>query len=77
MDLSATPAQVALAWVLHKGADIVPIPGTKRRKWLEQNVAAASLALTPRQMRALDEALPSGRVAGERYNEAMMATIDR
>lgn len=77
VDLSATPAQVGLAWLLHKGRDIVPIPGTKRRTWLEQNLAAASLSLSASQMRALDEALPSGRVAGERYNEAMMATIDR
>jgi aryl-alcohol dehydrogenase-like predicted oxidoreductase len=73
----ATPGQVALAWLLHKGSDIVPIPGTKRRRYLEENVAAADLALSEAEMRQLDAALPPEAVAGPRYNERMMAFIDR
>jgi aryl-alcohol dehydrogenase-like predicted oxidoreductase len=71
------PGQVALAWLLHKGDGIVPIPGTKRRKYLEENVATESIRLSPAEMKALDEALAPGRVAGPRYNETMMKTIDR
>jgi aryl-alcohol dehydrogenase-like predicted oxidoreductase len=73
----ATPSQVALAWLLHKGDDIVPIPGTKRRSFLEENVGAASLALDPSDIETLDRALPPETVAGPRYNERMMAFIDR
>jgi aryl-alcohol dehydrogenase-like predicted oxidoreductase len=73
----ATPSQVALAWLLHKGDDIVPIPGTKRRRYLEENVAAASLTLERADIEALDRALPPETVAGPRYNERMMAFIDR
>ncbi len=73
----ATPAQIALAWLLHKGEDIVPIPGTKRRKYLEENVAAADFELSPQEMAELDAALPPEKVAGPRYNERMMATVDR
>ena len=72
-----TASQVALAWLLHKGSDIVPIPGTKRRRYLEENAGGASLALTAEEMAALDRALPPERVAGPRYNERMMAFIDR
>ena len=75
--LGVKPGQVAIAWLLHKGPDIVPIPGTKRVKYLEENVAAASIALDATQMRMLDEALAPGKVAGPRYNPATMATIDR
>jgi len=75
--LGVKPGQVAIAWLLHKGPDIVPIPGTKRVKYLEENVAASSIALDATQMRALDEALAPGQVAGPRYNPATMATIDR
>jgi len=75
--LGVKPGQVAIAWLLHKGPDIVPIPGTKRVKYLEENVAAASIALDATQMSALDEALAPGKVAGPRYNPATMATIDR
>ena len=71
------PGQIALAWVLHKGEDIVPIPGTKRRKYLEENVAAADIQLDAAQMKALDDALAPGKVSGPRYNERMMVTIDR
>jgi aryl-alcohol dehydrogenase-like predicted oxidoreductase len=73
----AKPGQIALAWVLHKGQDIVPIPGTKRRKYLEENVAAASIQLDPTQMQALDEALAPGKISGERYGARMMASVDR
>ena len=73
----ATPSQVALAWLLHKGDDIVPIPGTKRRRYLEENVAAASLTLDRAEIETLDRALPPESVAGPRYNERMMAFIDR
>ena len=74
---SAKPGQIALAWILHKGEDFVPIPGTKRRQYLEENVAAASIALDTAQMKALDEALSPDRIAGPRYGEAMMAMVDR
>jgi aryl-alcohol dehydrogenase-like predicted oxidoreductase len=62
-----TPAQLALAWVLHQGDDIVPIPGTKRRKYLEENVAAADIVLTDEDRARLDEAAPTGAAAGDRY----------
>jgi len=75
--LGATPGQVALAWVLHKGEDLVPIPGTKRRRYLEENVAAAEVKLGPAELAHLDAALPPSVVAGPRYNERMMAFIDR
>jgi aryl-alcohol dehydrogenase-like predicted oxidoreductase len=73
----ATPAQVALAWLLHKGDDIVPIPGTKRRRYLEENAGGASLALSPAEVAELDRALAPDVVAGPRYNERMMAFINR
>jgi aryl-alcohol dehydrogenase-like predicted oxidoreductase len=73
----ATPAQVALAWLLNKGDDIVPIPGTKRRKYLEENVASASVKLDPAKMQMLDDALAPGKVSGKRYADWIMATIDR
>ena len=75
--LGATAGQVALAWVLAQGDDIVPIPGTKRRKWLEENVAAASLRLTPEVVAALGAALAPNRVAGDRYSAERMAMVDR
>jgi aryl-alcohol dehydrogenase-like predicted oxidoreductase len=73
----AKPGQIALAWILHKGQDFIPIPGTKRRKYLEENIAAGSIALDAAQMKALDEALSSEKIAGPRYGEAMMAMVDR
>jgi aryl-alcohol dehydrogenase-like predicted oxidoreductase len=73
----ATPSQVALAWLLHKGEDIVPIPGTKRRRYLEENIAAGGLALSPEETGELDRALAPEAVAGPRYNDKMMAYIDR
>jgi aryl-alcohol dehydrogenase-like predicted oxidoreductase len=74
---NAKPGQIALAWVLHKGEDFVPIPGTKRRPYLEENVAAASIALDAAQLAALDDALSPEKIAGPRYGEAMMAMVDR
>lgn len=73
----ATPGQIALAWLLHKGDDIVPIPGTKRRKYLEENVAAAAVTLSREEMAQLDAALSPEHVAGPRYNERLMSTVDR
>ncbi len=72
---SASPAQVALAWVLAQGNDVVPIPGTKRVKYLEDNAGAVDVTLTPDDLRELD-ALKSG-VAGERYDPSMMQLIER
>jgi aryl-alcohol dehydrogenase-like predicted oxidoreductase len=73
----AKPGQIALAWLLAKGSDIVPIPGTKRRTYLEENVAAADLTLTTDEVATLDAALAPGRVSGPRYGPAAQATIDR
>src|SRR5438552_1427597 len=72
-----TPAQVALAWLLHKGEDIVPIPGTKRRRYLEENVGAAALHLSPAEVAEVDSALAPEKVAGPRYNEKLMSQVDR
>jgi aryl-alcohol dehydrogenase-like predicted oxidoreductase len=73
----ATPGQIALAWLLHKGEDLVPIPGTKRRRYLEENVGAAAVSLAAGEMAELDAALAPERVAGPRYNPQLMATVDR
>jgi aryl-alcohol dehydrogenase-like predicted oxidoreductase len=71
------PGQIALAWVLQKGEDFVPIPGTKRRTYLEENVAAAGVTLDPGQVKVLDDALAPGKIAGPRYGSRMMAIVDR
>jgi aryl-alcohol dehydrogenase-like predicted oxidoreductase len=76
-ELDATPAQVALAWVLARGDDFVPIPGTKRRSYLEENLRAADLRLDRRVMERLDAALAPEVVAGPRYGDEMMSYIDR
>jgi aryl-alcohol dehydrogenase-like predicted oxidoreductase len=73
----ATPGQIALAWLLHKGDDIVPIPGTKRRSYLEENVGAADVKLTAQDLATLDTALPGGTAFGERYAPEMATFIDR
>jgi aryl-alcohol dehydrogenase-like predicted oxidoreductase len=73
----ATRAQIALAWILHKGRDIVPIPGTKRRKYLDENVAAAEITLSSEDMAKLDAALAPEKVSGPRYNAARMKQVDR
>jgi aryl-alcohol dehydrogenase-like predicted oxidoreductase len=71
------PSQLALAWVLAQGNDIVPIPGTKRRKYLEENVGALSVRLTPEDLRRIDEVFPYGIAAGLRYPESMMQAVNR
>jgi aryl-alcohol dehydrogenase-like predicted oxidoreductase len=73
----ATPAQIALAWLLHQGPDIVPIPGTKRRKYLEENVGAANLSFKPEELETLYATLSPEKVAGPRYNERQMSMVDR
>jgi aryl-alcohol dehydrogenase-like predicted oxidoreductase len=70
-----TPGQLALAWVLAQGPDVVPIPGTKRIAYLEENVAADAVELTAEDLAALDAALPVGAASGERYSD--MGSIDR
>jgi aryl-alcohol dehydrogenase-like predicted oxidoreductase len=73
----ATPGQIALAWLLHKGPDIVPIPGTKSRRHVEENVGATAVRLDAEEMAALDEALSADKVSGPRYNEERAAQVDR
>ncbi|HVQ20804.1 MAG TPA: aldo/keto reductase [Terrimicrobiaceae bacterium] len=72
-----SPAQLALAWVLAQGEDIVPIPGTKRVRYLEDNLGADSVGLTPDEQAQIDHLFPPGVAQGERYTEPMMALIDR
>jgi aryl-alcohol dehydrogenase-like predicted oxidoreductase len=74
---NCTPAQLALAWVLAQGDDIVPIPGTKRRKYLEEDVAALKVKLTAADLKRIDEVAPKGVAAGMRYPEAGMAVVNR
>jgi aryl-alcohol dehydrogenase-like predicted oxidoreductase len=73
----ATPGQLALAWVLANGQDLVPIPGTKRRKYLEENAAAADIHLTPAEVAELEAAVPLDQIAGDRYNANALKAIDR
>jgi aryl-alcohol dehydrogenase-like predicted oxidoreductase len=72
-----TPSQLALAWLLARGADIVPIPGTKRRQYLEENVGALDVTLSAEEMRQIDEIAPRGVAAGPRYAEAAMRAVNR
>jgi aryl-alcohol dehydrogenase-like predicted oxidoreductase len=72
-----TPGQLALAWLLAQGEDIVPIPGTKRRKYLEENAGASGVELTGEDLRRIEEAMPRGSAAGERYTEEMMRAVGR
>jgi aryl-alcohol dehydrogenase-like predicted oxidoreductase len=74
---NATPGQLALAWLLARGDDVVPIPGTKRRKYLEENAAAADVTLTEEDLRRIEEAMPRGSAAGERYSERQMRAVNR
>ncbi len=71
---SVAPSQLALAWLLHQGDDIVPIPGTKRRKYLEENAGATEIELTEEELSRIDEAAPKGAAAGERYPD--MSTVN-
>jgi aryl-alcohol dehydrogenase-like predicted oxidoreductase len=72
-----TPAQLALAWVLAQGRDIVPIPGTKRVRYLEENAAAGALTLSTAELAAIDAAFPKGATAGDRYAAGGMAAVNR
>jgi aryl-alcohol dehydrogenase-like predicted oxidoreductase len=74
---ACTPSQLALAWVLAQGTDFVPIPGTKRRKYLEENAAAESISLTPSDLAEIDAIAPRGVASGERYDEAGMRAVNR
>jgi aryl-alcohol dehydrogenase-like predicted oxidoreductase len=72
-----TPGQLALAWLLAQGDDIVPIPGTKRREYLEENAGAADVTLTEDDLASIEEAMPRGSAAGERYSEEQMRAVGR
>jgi aryl-alcohol dehydrogenase-like predicted oxidoreductase len=72
-----TPSQLALAWVLAQGTDIVPIPGTKRVRYLEENAAAAAITLSAAELAAIDTVFPKGAAAGERYTAGGMAIVNR
>src|SRR5205807_4919503 len=74
-DKDCTPGQLALAWVLAQGEDIVPIPGTKRRRYLDENAAAAEISLTAEDLARIDEAAPVGAAAGDRYPD--MSSVGR
>jgi aryl-alcohol dehydrogenase-like predicted oxidoreductase len=71
-----TPAQLALAWLLIQGDDIVPIPGTKQRRYLDENIASLEIELTPSDLEEMEEVAPKGAAAGDRYHEAGMRTIN-
>jgi aryl-alcohol dehydrogenase-like predicted oxidoreductase len=71
------PAQLALAWVLAQGDDIVPIPRTKRRSYLEENVAALAIRLSNDDLARLDELMPQGAAAGQRYPVEMMRVVNK
>lgn len=71
-----TPSQLALAWVLAQGEDVVPIPGTKRVKYLDENLAAANVALSAEELARVDEILPAGSTAGERYHEQGLKAVN-
>ncbi len=75
--VGCTPAQLALAWVLALGEDVVPIPGTKRRKYLEENVAALGVSLSADELRKVGECVPPDAAVGARYAEAMMRMVNR
>jgi aryl-alcohol dehydrogenase-like predicted oxidoreductase len=76
-EIGCTPVQLALAWLLHQGDDVVPIPGTKRVRYLEENLAAADIKLSPEQLERVDAAVPRGASRGERYAPSGMATVER
>jgi aryl-alcohol dehydrogenase-like predicted oxidoreductase len=73
---SCTPGQLALAWLLAQGDDIIPIPGTKRRKYLEENIAALNVKLSAADLRRVDEVAPHGSAAGQRYPEHLMNLVN-
>jgi aryl-alcohol dehydrogenase-like predicted oxidoreductase len=71
-----TTGQLAIAWLLHRGEDVVPIPGTGKVSRLEENIAAAEVVLTAQDMAAIERAVPKGAVVGERYDEAGAKLLD-
>ncbi|MFC1730489.1 aldo/keto reductase [candidate division KSB1 bacterium] len=73
---SCTAAQIALAWLLHKGPGIIPIPGTKKRRYLEENIAAVDLELTAGEVAELDRMFPPGAAAGQRYDDLGMSKVN-
>ena len=73
----ATPGQIALAWLLHRGNYIIPIPGTKRVIYLEENAGASDVELDPEDMTKLDEAIPAGATEGPRYIPKFLKNIDQ
>ncbi|MDX6720661.1 MAG: hypothetical protein QOJ63_2915 [Solirubrobacteraceae bacterium] len=75
-DVGCTPVQLALAWLLHQGDDVVPIPGTKHVTYVEENVEAVDISLTADHLAALDEAMPVGVAAGERYAPEAMGALE-
>ena len=72
-----TPSQLALAWVLAQGKDIVPIPGTKRVKYLDENLGALHVWLTPDELAQIDAILPAGAASGDRYNAQAMQSVNK
>ncbi|MFG2210291.1 aldo/keto reductase [Streptomyces sp. NPDC048638] len=72
-----TAGQLALAWVQHRGNDVVPIPGTRRQKYLEENLGALAVELSPEELAAIDAAAPAGRIAGTRYDEVSLTFVGR
>ena len=74
-DIGRTPAQLALAWLLHQGEDVVPIPGTRHIDLLEENAAAAAIELSDDQLRSLDELFPPGVTAGDRYADMSVVEV--
>jgi aryl-alcohol dehydrogenase-like predicted oxidoreductase len=75
-DVGCTPVQLALAWLLHQGSDVVPIPGTKHAAHVEENAQATDISLSAHHLEALDDAMPAGAAAGDRYTAAGMATVE-
>ena len=76
-DKGVTPSQLALAWVLAQGQDVVPIPGTRRTANLQENVAALDVVLSKQDLAAIEQVAPRGAAAGQRYAPAGMATLNR
>jgi aryl-alcohol dehydrogenase-like predicted oxidoreductase len=76
-DQGCTPGQLAIAWLLRQGDDVVPIPGTKRRTYLRENLGALDVTLSDADCAWLNERLPVGATAGERYNPVLLAILDR
>jgi len=77
MTKGCTPSQLALAWVLAHGEDIVPIPGTKRARYLDENLGALRVRLTPEELEQIDRILPAGAATGDRYNAQAMQSVNQ